>query len=74
MHISILNILDYFKSDHLPADLKIVSQEYAKLARFTAALAPDCAETTVAVRKLLEAKDAAVRAALSIRPKTEVQP
>ena len=42
-------------------------QDFAELAQKTADRAPDSQETTVALRKLLEAKDAAVRAVLPAR-------
>jgi hypothetical protein len=61
-------MLAYFDYDHLPAHLQQVSGPFAGLAKD---LVEGCdrhdydgAETTVALRKLLEAKDAAVRAAL----------
>lgn len=59
-------ILKYFKYDHLPVHLQEISKPFCDIAtsiskddRFC-----DPAETTVALRKLLEAKDAAVRATL----------
>lgn len=57
-------ILKYFKYDHLPPALREVSRPFAELAAHVAK-GPRCAETSVALRKLLEAKDAAVRAAIS---------
>lgn len=57
-------ILAYFRYDHLPPALARVSQVYALAAASTIRLVPRSAERTVALRKLLEAKDAAVRAAL----------
>lgn len=64
MHPSIESILKYFEWGHLPDRLQLVSQPFANLAQTIANRAPDNPETTVALRKLLEAKDAAVRAAL----------
>jgi hypothetical protein len=58
-------ILQYFESDHLPKHLQEVSQPFGELAHKVAQCAPTNPETTVAIRKLLEAKDAAVRAMLS---------
>lgn len=63
-HPSIQNVLKFFSFDHLPPLLKEVSKPFYELANKTAAENPDSPETTVALRKLLEAKDAAVRAAL----------
>lgn len=56
-------ILKYFVFDHLPEKLRAVSKPFSELARELMTL-PRCAERSVALRKLLEAKDAAVRAAL----------
>jgi hypothetical protein len=64
MHPAISHVLGFFKYEHLPPALKEVSKPFAELAQQVAERAPDNQETTVALRKLLEAKDAAVRAAL----------
>jgi hypothetical protein len=48
--------------DHLREDLKSVSRPFAQLAEQVVALVPAGPERTVSLRKLLEAKDAAVRA------------
>jgi hypothetical protein len=57
-------ILQYFAYEHLPEHLQPVSAKFSMLAREIASGLPECAERSVALRKLLEAKDAAVRAAL----------
>jgi hypothetical protein len=57
-------ILDFFQVKHLPERLQEVSLPFAHLARIVARNLPYCAETSTALRKLLEAKDCAVRAAL----------
>jgi hypothetical protein len=57
-------ILRYFATEHLPAHLAAVSRPFQDLAEHVAATLPANAETSTALRKLLEAKDAAVRAAL----------
>jgi len=57
-------ILRYFGFKHLPPDLQVVSLVFYEAACKLVALTPRNAERTVALRKLLEAKDAAVRAAL----------
>jgi hypothetical protein len=57
-------ILRYFKYDHLPQHLQMISAPFAMLAEHTIMKLPRSAERTVALRKLLESKDAAVRAAL----------
>lgn len=64
MHKAIEDVLKYFAYSHLPEHLQAVSKQFADLAQVVAERAPDSPETTVALRKLLEAKDAAVRAAL----------
>jgi hypothetical protein len=57
-------ILQFFSYDHLPDDLKDVSAPFGLLAHDIVAGLPRNPERTVALRKLLEAKDAAVRAKL----------
>lgn len=57
-------ILQFFKYDHLPEHLQVVSKPFGELADRVVSLAPRNPERTVALRKLLEAKDAAVRALL----------
>lgn len=64
MHPAIAHVLKFFTFEHLPARLQEISRPFADLAQQVAERAPDNQETTVALRKLLEAKDAAVRAAL----------
>lgn len=60
-HPSIASILQYFDYRHLPEPLRATSRRFAELA-YTIADSSSGPETTVALRKLLEAKDAAVRA------------
>lgn len=64
MHPAIEHVLKFFAFEHLPAHLQAVSRPFHFLALECAMRAPQNQETTVALRKLLEAKDAAVRAAL----------
>lgn len=63
LHPAISHLLRYFAFQHLPAHLQKVSRPFAELAS-RIAVESDSQETTVALRKLLEAKDAAVRAML----------
>jgi len=58
-------MLKWFKFDHLPESPKEVSSHFAELAHMTCSLCEPGPERTVAMRKLLEAKDAAVRAKLN---------
>lgn len=64
MHPNIKQLLDFFAYAHLPAHLQEISKPFAELAQIVANGAEN-PETTVALRKLLEAKDCAVRAALT---------
>lgn len=58
-------ILRYFAADHLPdGPLRDVSLRFRKLALRLEEELPPGAEKSTTLRKLLEAKDAAVRAAL----------
>ena len=57
-------ILQFFKWEHLPLHLAEVSAPFGELAENIVAHLPRNPERTVALRKLLEAKDAAVRARL----------
>lgn len=57
-------MLKYFSWKHLPEGLQVVSQPFAKLAGDLAVELPPGPEKTTCLRKLLEAKDCAVRAAL----------
>lgn len=63
------HIMQYFAFAHLPQHLQAVSAAFAALADSLVAELPRNPERTVALRKLLEAKDAAVRAAI---PEVEV--
>ncbi len=57
-------VLRYFHYAHLPNHLRDRSSPFCDLANLIISTTPRNAERTVALRKLLEAKDAAVRAAL----------
>jgi hypothetical protein len=59
-------LLRYFEFDHLPEPLQEISAVFKDAAERIASIeATYPAEQTVALRKLLEAKDAAVRCALT---------
>ena len=58
------HIMQFFTHAHLPPHLAAVSKPFALLALEIMAL-PRNPERTVALRKLLESKDAAVRAKLA---------
>lgn len=55
-------MLRWFQYEHLPPTLAGVSRPFSELAHHIVATLPSVPERTVALRKLLEAKDAAVRA------------
>jgi hypothetical protein len=57
-------LLQFFDFAHLPEHLQAASKPFAELAVHLDKTLPSNAETTVALRKLLEAKDCAVRALL----------
>ena len=55
------HIMQFFAHAHLPPHLAAISAPFGKLADDIIATCPRNPERTVALRKLLEAKDAAVR-------------
>lgn len=59
------HIAQFFAFAHLPLHLQEVSRPFAALAAGVVLQLPRNPERTVALRKLLEAKDAAVRALLA---------
>ena len=58
-------MLKWFEFSHLPPHLQEVSRPFGELAAKICEACESGPERTVALRKLLEAKDAAVRAKLS---------
>jgi hypothetical protein len=54
-------MLQWFAYAHLPEHLQKVSRPFGELAQTIVDTLPQNAERTVALRKLLEAKDCAVR-------------
>lgn len=70
-HPSTQAIARYFRFDHLPAHLAAVSVHCAALANQMIGTLPDGPELTAGLRKLLEAKDCFVRAALDAAPREE---
>jgi hypothetical protein len=58
-------IMKFFSFLHLSPDMQAVSKPFCELAMHVVSTLPRCAERTVALRKLLEGKDCAVRAWLS---------
>lgn len=63
-HPSTQQIMRYFDYDHLPIALQGISRPCGELAEAMCTVLPDGPELTTGLRKLLEAKDCFVRAAL----------
>lgn len=57
-------LMQFFEYSHLPEHLQAVSKPFGELAKHIEETLPSNPEKTVALRKLLEAKDCAVRALL----------
>ena len=61
--VHVANVLKFFAFEHLPPHLQAASAPFKELAHLIINMS-DNPETTVALRKILEAKDAAVRSLL----------
>ncbi len=62
-------IMQFFKYQHLKAEgLRDCSRRFAELADWVESALPDGPEKSVALRKLLEGKDCAVRSLLTEEP------
>ena len=59
------HIEQFFVYAHLPPHLHLISKPFGDMAASIIATLPRNPERTVALRKLLESKDAAVRACLA---------
>ena len=55
-------MLQFFAYEHLKPEYQEVSKPFGELAKLLVEILPQNTERTVALRKLLEAKDCAVRA------------
>lgn len=69
-HPAVTQILRYFAWQHLPGRLQKVSAPFGVLANHMVDTLPMGPELTAGLRKLLEAKDCAVRAALDLKDET----
>ena len=58
-------LMQFFTYDHLPEHLRKISKPFAELANMIEQTLPRNPERTTALRKLLEAKDCAVRAVIA---------
>ncbi len=59
------HIAQFFAYAHLPPHLQVISRPFCDMAQLIVETVPRNPERTVALRKLLESKDAAVRAFLA---------
>lgn len=66
-HPNTVAIMKYFSYTHLSDRLQVVSKIFFRAAWDLIATVPDSPELVAGLRKLLEAKDCAVRAALDER-------
>lgn len=58
-----MDALRYFTYDHLPEPLRSVSKEFYRLAALMVGNLPEGPAKDIALQRLLEAKDSAVRSA-----------
>lgn len=58
------SLIQFFEYKHLPERLQVVSKPFCDLAKELNSILPSNPETTEAFRKLLEAKNCAVRSVL----------
>lgn len=66
-----IRMLGYFVNPNLPESLRRISDSFYEVAEETATReGADPAETTVALRKLMEAKDCAIRAVIAMEPQS----
>jgi hypothetical protein len=70
-HPATLSVFRYFEYEHLSEPLKTISMYSYHLAEAMTRELPDGPELSMGLRKLLEAKDCFVRAALDIRRSVE---
>lgn len=66
-------MLQFFAYNHLPAHLQKISKPFSELAEHITIILPRNQERDAALRKLLEAKDCAVRANLFVQPEDEYE-
>ena len=64
-------LLQFFEYKHLPEKLQAKSKPFSELARILSETLPYNEESTMALRKLLEAKDCAVRSMLIPKSSTK---
>lgn len=64
----------WFRSEHLPDDLRAIAVPIEQLACQLHANLPDSAEKSAGLRKLIEAKDCFVRARIEAREQDALAP
>lgn len=64
-------MMQWFVYEHLPEELKSISFPFCELANRVVDILPQNPERTACLRKLVEAKDCAVRAKLYKEPEDE---
>lgn len=64
-HPATQHLLQFFAFDHLPEHLQEISKPFSVLANHVCYRLPDGPELSAGLRKLLEAKDCFVRAAVA---------
>ncbi|MFJ8345017.1 hypothetical protein ACIQ9J_01310 [Streptomyces sp. NPDC094153] len=65
-HPGTTHLMRFFAYDHLPEHLQAISRPFGELAEQLVRVLPDGSELRAGLRKLLEAKDCMVRAALDV--------
>lgn len=65
-HPGTVHVARYFEYAHLPERLQAISRPFGELAAQMIEALPDGPELTAGLRKLLEAKDCMVRAAVDL--------
>jgi len=69
-----MSLVRFFAYEHLPLGaMRGTSKQITKLAKFMDQLLPESAEKTAGMRKLLEAKDCFVRAAMEAEQAGELE-
>lgn len=64
--IALDDVLRFFHYSHLPEALQARSKPFCELARLIVDTTPRCPQRTICLNKLLEAKDAGVRAHVAV--------
>ena len=71
---AVCQVLEFFEFQHLPGHLQAVSSPFRTIAYDMADSLPSDPEVMVGLRKLLEAKDCFVRAAVRVHTNGHAEP